>query len=376
MKLPIYLDYMATTPVDPRVTQKMLECLEISGNFGNSAVIMHDYGRKAQEMVENARAQIASLIHADPKEIIFTSGATEANNLAIKGAARFYYRKGKHIVTCKTEHKSVLDSCQYLESQGFEVTYLTPQKNGLLDLEVLENSLRDDTILLSIMHANNEIGVIQDIEKIAQLTRKRGILFHVDAVQSAGKIPLDLNNSQIDLLSLSAHKIYGPKGIGALYVRRNPRVRLEPLIHGGGHEMGLRSGTLPTHQVVGFGEACTIAKENSFNETAEIKKITHYLWEQIKTAEVKLNGDEIARVPGNLNISFTNPAVNILNLLPELAVSSGAACTSAIAEPSHVLKAIGVENEVAKNTIRISIGRFTTLEEINFVIEKIRLLGD
>lgn len=375
MKLPIYLDYMATTPVDPRVTQKMLECLEISGNFGNSAVIMHDYGRKAQEMVENARAQIASLIHADPKEIIFTSGATEANNLAIKGAARFYYRKGKHIVTCKTEHKSVLDSCQYLESQGFEVTYLTPQKNGLLDLEVLENSLRDDTILLSIMHANNEIGVIQDIEKIAQLTRKRGILFHVDAVQSAGKIPLDLNNSQIDLLSLSAHKIYGPKGIGALYVRRNPRVRLEPLIHGGGHEMGLRSGTLPTHQVVGFGEACTIAKENSFNETAEIKKLTHYLWGQIKTTEVKLNGDEIARVPGNLNISFTNSAVNILNLLPELAVSSGAACTSAIAEPSHVLKAIGVENEVAKNTIRISIGRFTTLEEINFAIERINLLS-
>lgn len=374
MQLPIYLDYMATTPVDPRVTSKIIACLEQSGNFGNPASQTHQYGWHAHAAIENARQQVASLINADPREIIWTSGATEANNLALKGAAIFYQRKGKHIITCQTEHKSVLDPCRYLERQGFDVTYLPVQKNGLLDLNELQNAIRDDTILISIMQVNNEIGVIQDIAAISALARPRGILTHVDAAQSAGKIAIDLQQLiNVDLMTFTAHKVYGPKGIGALYIRRNPRVRLEALIHGGGHEQGLRSGTLATHQIVGMGEAFQIAKENLLPENQRILQLRDRLWNGIKKlGDVYLNGDFKQRVASNLNVSFAG--VNgevLLPALKDLAVATGSACTSASVELSHVLRAIGCNDELARSTIRFSLGRFTTVEEIDFAITQI-----
>jgi cysteine desulfurase len=373
MRLPIYLDYMATTPVDPRVAKKMLECLEFAGNFGNPASHSHIYGHQAKEAVEAARQQVADLINADPREIIWTSGATEANNLAIKGAAYFYQRKGKHIITCKTEHKAALDPCRYLEGKGFEVTYLTPQANGIIDLAQLKNSIRDDTILISIMQVNNEIGVIQDIAAIGELTRPQGIIFHVDAAQSAGKIPIDLQKLNVDLISFSAHKVYGPKGIGALFIRRNPRIRLEPLIHGGGHEQGFRSGTLPTHQIVGMGEAFRIAKDTLIEENNRIGKLRDRLWEGIKKIDgIYLNGDYENRISGNLNVGFKFvESESLLLSLKDLAISSGSACTSASIEPSHVLRAIGLSDELAHSSIRFSIGRFTTEEEIDFAILKV-----
>lgn len=373
LKLPIYLDYMATTPADPRVKEKMLECLDREGNFGNAASRTHQYGWLADDAVEKARVQVAELINADPREIIWTSGATEADNLALKGAALFYQRKGKHIVTCKTEHKAVLDTCHYLESQGFEITYLPPQKSGLLDLNILKENLRDDTILVSVMHVNNEIGVIQDIASIGELTRPRGILLHVDAAQSAGKIPIDLKQLKVDLMSFSGHKIYGPKGIGALYVRREPRVRLQPLIHGGGHEQGLRSGTLPTHQIVGMGEAFHIAKAEMIAESKRIRQLRDKLWAGInKLPEIYLNGDYEVRVPGNLNVSFGYvEGESLLVALKDLAVSTSSACTSASIEPSYVLKALGLEDILAYSSVRFSLGRFTAEAEIDFAIKTI-----
>jgi len=371
MKLPIYLDYSATTPTDPRVTEKMIECLNLEGNFGNPASRSHAFGWAADEAVELARKQVADLVNCDPKEIIWTSGATESDNLAIKGAAHFYQKKGKHIITCKTEHKAVLDSCRQLEREGFEVTYLDPEDNGLIDLAKLEDAIRDDTILVSIMHVNNEIGVIQDIDTIAELTRARGIIFHVDAAQSAGKVPIDLANSKVDLMSFSAHKIYGPKGMGALFVRRKPRVRLEAQMHGGGHERGLRSGTLPTHQIVGMGEAFRIAKEEMAQENIRFKALRDRLYDGLKDIEeTYVNGDMEKRITGNLNISFNYvEGESLIMAIKDLAVSSGSACTSASLEPSYVLRAIGRNDELAHSSIRFTIGRFTTEEEIDYTIK-------
>ncbi len=374
MRLPIYLDYMATTPVDPRVAAKMTECLTNDGIFGNAASRSHAYGLAADIAIQTARQQLADLIHADPQEIIWTSGATEAVNLALKGAANFYYRKGKHIITAATEHKTVLDCCDYLSSRGFTITYLQPQKNGLIDLTDLERAFRDDTILVSIIHVNNEIGVIQDIAKIGELVKSRGVLFHVDAAQSLGKLPINLEQlPTIDLMSFSGHKMYGPKGIGALYVRSKPKVRLEPLLHGGGHEQGLRSGTLPTHQIVGFGETCRIAKIEMADEQNRILHLRERLWRGISQLEqVYLNGDNEQRVAGNLNISFAG--VNgeaLIFALRNLAVSSGSACTSATIEPSHVLRALKIPDTLAQSSIRFSIGRFTTEAEIDFAIKEI-----
>lgn len=373
MRLPIYLDYMATTPVDPRVAKKMSKYMEFNGIFGNAASHTHKYGWQARDAVELARQQVAELIHATPEEIIWTSGATEAINLAIKGAANFYYRKGKHILTCQTEHKAVLQTCEYLESKGFQVTYLKPLSNGLIDLKQLEAALRDDTILISIAHVNNEIGVVQNIKAIGELTRPRGILFHVDAAQSAGKIPINLQDLKVDLMSFSAHKIYGPKGIGALFVRHAPRVRLEPIIHGGNQELSLRSGTLPTHQIVGMGEAFRIAKLVMAKESKKIEKLRDKLWNGIKNIQdIFLNGDYQQRVSGNLNISFANiKGSELLPALKDLAISSGSACTSAVAEPSHVLQALGRSDELAHSSMRLCIGRFTTVAEVNFAIKKI-----
>lgn len=374
IKLPIYLDYSATTPMDPRVAAKMAECLTMEGNFGNPASRSHQFGWHAEEAVDIARNQIAELVNADPREIVFTSGATESNNLAIKGAATFYSKKGKHIITVKTEHKAVLDTCRQLEREGFEVTYLDPEPSGLLDLDKLQGAMRDDTVLVSIMHVNNEIGVIQDIAAIGEICRARKILFHVDAAQSTGKVVIDLQTLKVDLMSFSAHKTYGPKGIGALYVCRKPRVRLEAQIHGGGHERGMRSGTLATHQIVGMGEAFHIAKLEMAAENERIVILRNRLWEGIKDIEaVYINGDMEHRVPSNLNVSFAYvEGESLIMALKDMAVSSGSACTSASLEPSYVLRALGLNDELAHSSIRFSFGRFTTVEEIDHVIKVVR----
>jgi len=368
MKKPIYLDYSATTPVDPRVAEKMCQYLTLDGNFGNPASRSHPFGWHAEEAVEEARAQVAVLIGADPKEIVWTSGATESDNLAIKGVASFYGKKGKHIVTCKTEHKAVLDTCRQLERDGYEVTYLDPEPDGLLNLEKLKGAIRPDTILVSVMHVNNEIGVIQDLAAIGKLARERGVLFHTDAAQSAGKVPIDVNAMNVDLMSLSAHKIYGPKGIGALYVRRKPRVRLEAQMHGGGHERGMRSGTLPTHQCVGMGEAFRLAKAEMAGEIERIRMLRDRLLNALKDMpEVYVNGDLAHRTAGNLNMSFNFvEGESLIMALKDIAVSSGSACTSASLEPSYVLRALGRNDELAHSSIRFTIGRFTTQEEIDY----------
>jgi cysteine desulfurase len=374
MKLPIYLDYSATCPVDPRVAEKMMQCLTMDGLFGNPASRSHRFGWQAEEAVDLARNQVAELIGADPREIVFTSGATESNNLAIKGIAHFYASKGKHIITSKTEHKAVLDTCRQLEREGYEVTYLEPMPNGLFTLEQIEGAMRDDTVLVSIMHVNNEIGVVQDIAAIGNLCRSRKIFLHVDAVQSAGKIPVDVEALKVDLLSVSAHKVYGPKGIGALYVRRKPRVRLEAQMHGGGHERGMRSGTLPTHQIVGMGEAFRFAKEEMASEAPRMMALRQRLWDGVKDIEaVYINGDLEQRVPGNLNVSFAYvEGESLIMALKDLAVSSGSACTSASLEPSYVLRALGLNDELAHSSIRFSMGRFTTEEEIDYAVKLIR----
>ena len=374
MKLPIYMDYSATTPVDPRVAEKMCACLTQDGVFGNPASRSHAFGWAAEEAVETARRQIADLVHADPKEIAFTSGATESDNLAIKGAAQFYNKRGRHIVTCKTEHKAVLDTCRQLEREGYTVTYLDPEPNGLIDLRKLDAAIRDDTVLVSLMHVNNEIGVIQDIAAIGELTRERKVLFHVDAAQSTGKVHIDLERMPVDLMSFSAHKTYGPKGIGALYVRRKPRVRIEAQMHGGGHERGLRSGTLPVHQIVGMGEAFRIAGEEMDAENPRVLALRQRLWDGIKGLDqVFLNGDEEHRVAGNLNVSFAYvEGESLIMALKDLAVSSGSACTSASLEPSYVLRAIGREDELAHSSIRFTLGRFSTAEEVDYAVAKIR----
>ncbi|MCI2285107.1 IscS subfamily cysteine desulfurase [Colwellia sp. MSW7] len=374
MKLPIYFDYSATTPVDKRVAEKMMQYMTNEGHFGNPASRSHKFGWQAEEAVDIARNQIAELINADPREIVFTSGATESDNLAIKGAAHFYSKKGKHVITCKTEHKAVLDPCRELERQGFEVTYLDPEDNGLIDLNKLEAAMRDDTILVSIMHVNNEIGVIQDIAEIGEMCRVRKIIFHVDAAQSAGKINIDMQHLKVDLLSISAHKMYGPKGIGALYVSRKPRIRLEAQMHGGGHERGMRSGTLATHQIVGMGEACRIAKEEMAQDLAHVTAMRDRLWAGLNAMEqVFVNGDFDKRYPGNLNVSFNFvEGESLIMALKDLAVSSGSACTSASLEPSYVLRALGLNDEMAHSSIRFSFGRFTTSEEIDYAIELIQ----
>lgn len=373
LKLPIYLDYMATTPADPRVVREMMACLDFDGNFGNSSSTTHSYGWKAKEAIERARQHVADAINADDVEIIFTSGATESNNIAILGAADFYSRKGKHIITSKAEHKAVLDPCKYLESKGFEITYLTPDKNGIINPSVLAKAVRSDTILVSIMHVNNEIGVIEDIPALHDMLKDKGILFHVDAAQSVGKIEVDVKKMGVDLLSLSAHKAYGPKGVGALFVKRKPRVRLTPLVYGGGHEQGVRSGTLPTHQIVGMGAAFKIAKEEMKKDQDRILKLRNKLWEGISVLEaVQINGDFENRVAGNLNVSFKYvDGEALLMQLRSIAVSLGSACTSASIEPSHVLRAIGLSDHMAHSALRISLGRFTTEEEIDFAVQHI-----
>ncbi|WP_392435456.1 IscS subfamily cysteine desulfurase [Yersinia sp. HM-2024] len=374
MKTPIYLDYAATTPVDPRVAEKMMQYLTLDGIFGNPASRSHKFGWQAEEAVDIARNDIAALVGADPREIVFTSGATESDNLAIKGAANFYQKKGKHIITCKTEHKAVLDTCRQLEREGFEVTYLAPQSNGIIDLKKLEAAMREDTILVSIMHVNNEIGVVQDIAEIGEMCRSRGIIFHVDATQSVGKLPIDLSKLKVDLMSFSAHKVYGPMGIGALFVRRKPRIRIEAQQHGGGHERGMRSGTLPVHQIAGMGEAYRIAKEEMESEAARLRSLRLRLWNGIKDIEeVYLNGDLENGAPGILNVSFNYvEGESLIMALKDLAVSSGSACTSASLEPSYVLRALGMNDELAHSSIRFSLGRFTTEEEIDYAIALVR----
>jgi len=374
IKLPIYLDYSATTPIDQRVASKMAEYLTIEGNFGNPASRSHEFGWTAEKAVDLARQQVADLINADPREIVWTSGATESNNLAIKGAAHFYRKKGNHIITLKIEHKAVLDTCRQLEREGFEVTYLDPQENGLLDMEDLKAAVTEQTILISIMHVNNEIGVIQDIAAIGKFARENKIIFHVDAAQSTGKVDIDLEQLKVDLMSFSAHKTYGPKGIGALYVRRKPRVRLEAQMHGGGHERGMRSGTLATHQIVGMGEAFRIAKEEMATENERIRMLRDRLYNGLNDMEeVYVNGDLDHRIAGNLNISFNFvEGESLIMALRDLAVSSGSACTSASLEPSYVLRALGRNDELAHSSIRFTIGRFTTAEEIDYTIELVR----
>ena len=373
-KRPIYMDYAATTPMDPRVAEKLNQFLTPDGEFGNPASRSHVYGWHAEEAVETARKQVAELVGANPKEIVWTSGATESDNLAIKGVAHFHQKKGKHIVTSKTEHKAVLDSCRQLEREGFEVTYLDPEPNGLIDLGKLEAALRDDTVLVSIMHVNNELGIVQDIAAIGEITRARKILFHVDAAQSAGKVPIDLSTLKVDLMSFSGHKIYGPKGIGALYVRRKPRVRLEAQMHGGGHERGMRSGTLATHQIAAMGEAFRIAGEEMAAETERLTALRDRLYNGLKDLEeVYVNGDLERGVPNVLNVSFNYvEGESLIMALKDLAVSSGSACTSASLEPSYVLRALGRSDELAHSSIRFSIGRFTTEEEIDYAIEHVR----
>ncbi|RRJ83413.1 IscS subfamily cysteine desulfurase [Aestuariirhabdus litorea] len=374
MKLPIYFDYSATTPVDPRVAQKMVECLTADGNFGNPASRSHLFGWKAEEAVETARRQVADLINADPREIVWTSGATESDNLAIKGVAHFYQKKGKHIITSKIEHKAVLDTCRQLEREGFEVTYLEPDANGIIQPQAVADALREDTILVSLMHVNNEIGVINDITAIGEITRAHKVLLHVDAAQSAGKLAIDMETMKVDLASFSAHKIYGPKGIGALYVRRKPRVRIEAQMHGGGHERGMRSGTLPTHQIVGMGEAFRLAREEMAKDNEHVHQLKERFWRQVSDMEqVFLNGDAEQRVPGNLNVSFNFvEGESLIMSLKDLAVSSGSACTSASLEPSYVLRALGLNDEMAHSSLRFSFGRFTTEEEVDFAAQKVR----
>jgi cysteine desulfurase len=368
VKTPIYLDYSATTPVDPRVAEKMIPYL--TELFGNPASRSHVFGWTADEAVENARAEVAALVNCDPKEIVWTSGATESDNLAIKGAANFYSGKGRHLITMTTEHKAVIDPCRELERQGFEVTYLDPEPDGLLDLEKFKAAIRPDTIVVSIMLVNNEIGVIQDIEAIGNLCREKGIVFHVDAAQATGKVEIDLEKLPVDLMSFSAHKTYGPKGIGALYVRRKPRVRIEAQMHGGGHERGMRSGTLPVHQIVGMGEAFRIAREEMTLENARIRRLRDRLLAGLQDIEeVYVNGDLKQRVPHNLNISFNYvEGESLIMAVKDIAVSSGSACTSASLEPSYVLRALGRSDELAHSSIRFSIGRFTTEEEIDYTI--------
>lgn len=369
LKLPVYLDNSSTTPVDPRVVEKMVPWLY--EHFGNPASRSHVYGWRAEEAVENARAQVAALVNADPREIIWTSGATESDNLAIKGAAHFYQGKGKHLITVKTEHKAVLDTCRELEREGFDVSYLDVQENGLLDLDVLRAALRDDTILVSVMLVNNEIGVIQPVEEIGRICREKGIVFHVDAAQATGKVDIDLAKWPVDLMSFSAHKTYGPKGIGALYVQRKPRIRLEAQMHGGGHERGLRSGTLATHQIVGMGEAFRIAGAEMAEENARLYQLRNRLLDGLSPMEhIYVNGDTQARVPHNLNVSFAYvEGESLIMAVKDIAVSSGSACTSASLEPSYVLRALGRNDELAHSSIRFTLGRFTTAEEIDFTID-------
>ncbi|CAL4325648.1 IscS subfamily cysteine desulfurase [Buchnera aphidicola] len=374
MRIPIYLDYAATTPTDMLVLEKMKKFLTFDGEFGNPASRSHQFGWKAEEAVDIARNYIANLINADFREIIFTSGATESNNLAIKGLVSFYKKRGNHIITSKTEHKSVLDICKYLETKGFLVTYLTPEKNGLINLDDLQDNISEKTILISIMHVNNEIGIIQDIKKIAEICKEKKIFFHVDATQSVGKIPIDLNKIPIDLMSFSAHKIYGPKGIGGLYVRRKPRVRLVSQIHGGGHERGMRSGTLPVHQIVGMGEAFRIAKKNIYSDYERMTILRTYFWNKLKhIEEVFLNSPLEISSPYILNISFNYiEGESLIMALKDLAVSSGSACTSESLESSYVLRALGIKDELAHSSIRFSMGKFTTKEEIDFSIKIIK----
>lgn len=369
LHLPIYLDYSATTPVDPRVADEMIPYL--TEKFGNPASRSHSFGWVADEAVERAREQVASLVNADPKEIVWTSGATESNNLALKGAAHFYADKGKHIVTVQTEHKAVLDTVRELERQGFAATYLVPEPTGLLDLEKLKAALRPDTTIVSVMYVNNEIGVVQDIAAIGEICRERGILLHVDAAQATGKVVIDLQKLKVDLMSFSAHKTYGPKGIGALYVRRKPRVRLEAQMHGGGHERGFRSGTLATHQIVGMGEAFRIAQEEMTAENVRIRMLRDRLWAGLSAMEeVYLNGDMEQRVPHNLNVSFNFvEGESLIMAVKDIAVSSGSACTSASLEPSYVLRALGRNDELAHSSIRFTIGRFTTVEEVDYTVK-------
>src|SRR3954462_8613798 len=372
MKRPIYLDYSATTPVDPRVAQKMIPYLtEI---FGNPASRSHAFGWKAEEGVEEARAHVAALINADAKEIVWTSCATEGNNLAIKGAANFYKTKGKHLITQKTEHKAVLDTFRELERQGFEATYLDVESNGIVSLEKLKQAIRPDTILVSIMMVNNEIGVIQPVWEIAEICKSKGIIFHCDAVQGGGRVEIDMSKFKADLLTLTAHKMYGPKGIGALYVRRKPRVRIEAQIHGGGHERGFRSGTLPTHQIVGFGEAARLAKQEMASDNEHVRALRDRLWNAIEDMEeVYVNGDLERRIPHNLNVSFNFvEGESLIMAVKDIAVSSGSACTSASLEPSYVLRALGRNDELAHSSIRITLGKYTTEEEVNFAIDLLR----
>jgi len=382
MSTPTYMDYAATTPVDERVAKKMVECLTMEGNFGNAASRSHYYGWQAEKAIDTARDQVASLVGADPREIVWTSGATESDNLAIKGIAQFYHKRGKHIITLKTEHKAVLDTCRQLEREGFEVTYLDPMANGLLDIEVFKAALREDTILVSIMHVNNEIGVIQDLQTIGDICRANKTFFHVDAAQSAGKVDIDLESLPVDLMSFSAHKIYGPKGMGALYVRRKPRVRIEAQMHGGGHERGMRSGTLATHQIVGMGEAFAIAEAEMKEENQKIEKLRDRLLAGFTDMEeVVINGDMENRIPGNLNISFNYvEGESLMMAISDIAVSSGSACTSASLEPSYVLRALGLSDELAHSSIRFTMGRYTTEENVDEAIvlvrEKVQKLRD
>ena len=369
---PIYMDYSATTPVDPRVADKMIPFLR--EQFGNPASRSHMYGWSAEAAIEEARGHVAALVGADPREIIWTSGATESNNLALKGAANFYKTKGKHIITVKTEHKAVLDTVRELERVGFEATYLEPQDNGLITIEQLEAAIRPDTILVSVMLVNNEIGVIQPIDAIGELCRSKGIIFHCDAAQATGKVHIDLEKTKCDLMTFTAHKTYGPKGVGALYVRRKPRIRLEAQMHGGGHERGLRSGTLPTHQIAGMGEAFRIAKEEMDAELVKVKALRDRLAKGLlEIEEVYINGDMEHRVPHNLNVSFNYvEGESLIMAIKDIAVSSGSACTSASLEPSYVLRALGRSDELAHSSIRFTIGRFTTEEDIDFTIELLK----
>ncbi len=368
MKKPVYLDYSATTPVDPRVVDAMIPFLR--EDFGNPASRSHAYGWKAEEAVEHAREQVAALVNCDPKEIVWTSGATESINLAVKGAAHFYKEKGKHIITVKTEHKATLDTCRELEREGFDVTYLDVQSNGLIDWDTFVAAVRPDTVVVSVMYVNNEIGVIQDIPRIGEFCREKGIIFHVDSAQATGKVAIDLQALKVDLMSFSAHKTYGPKGVGALFVRRKPRIRIEAQIHGGGHERGMRSGTLPTHQIVGMGEAFRLAKLEMAAENERIRALRDRLWAGLSEMEaVYVNGDMEQRVPHNLNVSFNYvEGESLLMGIKDVAVSSGSACTSASLEPSYVLRALGRSDELAHSSIRFSVGRFTTQEDIDFTV--------
>lgn len=373
MKTPIYLDYAATTPVDPRVAEAMCACLTQEGNFGNPASRSHLFGWEAEEAVENARKNVADLINADPREIVWTSGATESDNLAIKGVAHFNQKRGKHIITSKIEHKAVLDTCRQLEREGFQVTYMTPNANGVIEPEMLEGAIREDTTLVSLMHVNNELGTLNDLTALGAICRQHKIFFHVDAAQSAGKLPIDVEAMNVDLMSFSGHKIYGPKGIGALYVRRKPRVRLEAQMHGGGHERGMRSGTLATHQIVGMGEAFRLAGEQMDADLEHVKALRKRLLDGLgEIEEIKLNGDPEHCYPGIINVSFAFvEGESLLMALKDMAVSSGSACTSASLEPSYVLRALGLDDELAHSSIRFSVGRFSTEEEIDYVIAKV-----